>query len=93
MRIPDYAQVFPNPVVISDKDVERLSPHLSGWMSLHEIMLLGINESDLQRLVVLELLGKKRKDILQRLTARIASTRLAEMKRRIALCLRAAKVL
>lgn len=72
MKIPLKYQVFDQPVEIDDKDVERLKVHLSGWNRLNEILLLGINESDLRRLVIIELMGARRNEMLTRLLGRIA---------------------
>lgn len=75
MKIPLRYQIFPSKVVIYDKDKERLSPHLSGWEHLHEMLLLGVNEKDLERLVVLELMGRRRLGILARLLSSLAKVR------------------
>jgi hypothetical protein len=83
MTIPRRAQVFDAPVELSDKDRERLCPHLSNWRALHSVMLLGLNEPDLRRLVVLELLGQQRRMILRRLTARLSSVQFQTLQERI----------
>ena len=72
MKIASKYQVFQEPVDVSDKDAQRLKIHLSGWNRLNEILLLGINEPDLRRLVVLELMGHRRMTILDRLLGRLA---------------------
>lgn len=71
MKIPRRHQIFALPVVISDKDAERLSSHLSGWNHLHELLILGVNERDLERLVILELGGKRRLGLISRLLSRL----------------------
>lgn len=71
MKIPDKLQVFRDPVTLSMSDQERLSPHLSHWGRLHNILLLRPSEEDLKKLYVLELMGKKRRRILDRLIAPI----------------------
>lgn len=73
-KIPLKYQIFDREVLIDDKDAERLSPHLAGWNRLNEIFLLGINEPDLRRLVVLELMGSRRLHIINRLLGRLAKT-------------------
>ncbi|MFM2124310.1 MAG: hypothetical protein RL328_761 [Acidobacteriota bacterium] len=83
MRIPAKYQVFDQPVEISDKDNERLSVHASGWNRLNEILLLGINESDLRRLVVIELMGPRRMAIIDRLIGRISKLEKARIRDRI----------
>jgi hypothetical protein len=72
MRVPSKYQIFEQPMVLTSKDAERLSYHLGNWTRLNEVMLLGINLPDLRRLVVLELIGLKRRSILSRLLGRIA---------------------
>lgn len=72
MKIAQKYQVFDTPVEIDEKDRDRLKVHLSGWNRLNEILLLGINEPDLRRLVILELLGARRKEMLTRLLGRLA---------------------
>jgi hypothetical protein len=72
MRVPSKYQIFEQSVVLTSKDAERLSYHLGNWTRLNEVMLLGINLPDLRRLVVLELMGLRRRSILSRLLGRIA---------------------
>lgn len=72
MKIAQKYQVFDEPVLLSPKDQERLSVHLIGWNRLNEILLLGsINEADLKRLIVMELAGSRRMDIINRLLGRL----------------------
>lgn len=72
MKIPQKYQVFDEIVEISDKDRVRLSVHLVGWNKLNEIFLLGsINEPDLRRLVVMEIMGSRRMSIVSRLLGRL----------------------
>lgn len=72
MKIPLKYQVFDEPVEISDKDKQRLSVHLVGWNRLNEIFLLGsINEPDLRRLVIMEIMGSRRMTIVSRLLGRL----------------------
>ena len=72
MRVPLKYQIFEQPVVLTSKDAERLSYHLGNWSQLNEVMLLGVNLPDLRRLAVLELMGKGRRSILQRLLGRVS---------------------
>ena len=83
MKIPKKYQVFDSVVEMDSKDAQRLGVHLSGWNRLNEIMLLGINESDLRRLVILELMGAKRPTIIQRLLGRLAKTQRQKLDERI----------
>jgi hypothetical protein len=82
-HIPKKYQVFDLPVELDSKDVERLSPHLSGWNKLNEMFLLGMNESDLRRLVVIELMEGRRWAIINRLLGRLAKVEREKYKRRI----------
>ena len=73
MKIPTKYQIFDDSVEIQDKDVERLSSCIGGWNRLHELFLLGsVNEPDLKRLVVMELMGKQRHSLIVRLMGRLA---------------------
>lgn len=81
VEIPGKYQLFASPVVIDSKDAERLGVYLSGFMRLMAI-LPQVNEPDLRRLVVLELMGKQRKKLLDRLLMRLCRLdRLALQKR------------
>lgn len=86
MKIPAKYQVFDSAVVLSSKDAERLSPYLVGWMHLAEL-LKDINETDLTRLVILELLGKQRRKILDRLLMRLGRVQRKRIEERISKCL------
>lgn len=84
MKIPQKYQVLDQPVELSDKDKERLGVHLAGWNRLNEILLLGVNEGDLQRLIVLELMGSRRLDIVNRLLGRLQKLERKRIRERIA---------
>ena len=71
MKIPNRYQVFDSPVIVSSKDEQRLSPHLAEWAKLNSLFILGVNEPDLRRLVVMELRGKARWHMLERLLMRL----------------------
>ncbi len=86
MNIPHRLQVFDVPVALTSKDAERLSPYLVGWMHLAAI-LTDINEPDLMRLVVLELMDKQRRKILDRLLGRIGRVQRRRIEARIERCL------
>ena len=83
MIIPPQLQVFDRTVVLSDKDAERLAPHLAYWDKLHRLLALGVNEPDLQRLIILELMGAKRNLILIRLMMRLGKVQRKEIERRV----------
>lgn len=83
MKIPNRFQVFDRPVVMDSKDEERLTPYLTGWMKLAGV-LSTVNEPDLERLVLLELLGKQRKKLIDRLLMRLGRVQRKRIERRIA---------
>ena len=82
MKIPAKLQVFDVPVVLTDKDADRLSPWLASAPKLIAI-LKGINEPDLMRLVVLELSNGKRYDVIHRLLARLGRVTRIRIEKRI----------
>jgi hypothetical protein len=84
MTIHARHQIFDRPVNVSDKDVERLQVHLCNWQKLHEIMLLGVNEEDLRRLVIMELASHDRERIISRLLGRLAKVQRQSINERIA---------
>jgi hypothetical protein len=85
MKIPLKYQVFDELVEISEKDHQRLSVHLIGWNRLNEIFLLGsINESDLRRLVIMEVMGARRSTIINRLLGRLQKLQRKQIDYRIA---------
>lgn len=87
MKVPSRYQIFDTEVFISSKDEERLLVHLSNWNRLHELMLKGVNVSDLQRLVIMELRGNGRRRILGRLLGRITKLTRLELERKTNLLL------
>lgn len=82
MNIPTRCQVFDAPVLIFSKDEERLSPLLSGWMRLAPEMP-HLNEPDLRRLIVLELMGRKRRKIIGRLLQRLGVAHTARIDEKV----------
>lgn len=86
MIVPAKYQVFDTPVVLTDKDQERLSPLLVGWNHLAPV-LTATNEPDLMRLVVLELLGKQRRKLIDRLLMRLGRVQHARVTARVLKCL------
>lgn len=89
MKVPLRYQVFPTPVVLTDKDAQRLSPCLGYWSKLHILLKKpGFNASDLQRLVVLELINKQRKHIITRLLMRLGGVERKAVEDKIKAALR-----
>lgn len=77
-------QVFDVLVTMDTKDAERLKVHLSGWNKLNDFFLAGVNESDLRRLVIMELMGACRSTMITRLLGRLAKLERQKILGRIA---------
>jgi hypothetical protein len=61
---------------VSKRDAKRLSPWLSGWTRLNRILVRKpspLSRADLSKLLRLELDGKHRQAIMERLIGRITS--------------------
>lgn len=82
MNVPAKLQIFDRPVSLGSKDEERLSPFLVGWEHLHPV-LGSLNEPDLQRLIILELMGKQRRKIVQRLLFRLGGVHKDRIRRAV----------
>jgi len=82
MKIPEKWQVFDTPVTLTDSDESRLSVYLTGFMKLANI-LHKVNEPDLMRLVVMELSGKRRWKLLDRLLMRLGRAQRKRIEKRI----------
>lgn len=84
MNIPSKYQVFDgDPVELSDKDSERLSPYLSGWVQLNKLFLAGVNEPDVKRLIILEMMGGRRSALIDRLVMRLGRLQRVRLHRQI----------
>lgn len=84
MNIPSKYQVFDgDPVQVSDRDAERLSPYLSGWVQLNKLFIAGIDEDDVKRLIVLEMMGNRRSPIIDRLVMRLGRLQRVRLRRLI----------
>jgi len=86
--IPDKYQVFDSPVSLSDKDQQRLGAYLSGWNRLVAQLIEGVNKYDCQRLVVMELMGKQREPVINKLLVKLSKMDRERIERRIELCLK-----
>lgn len=65
--------LFPN-LKVSKGDEARLSPHLRNYNRLNEILILnGLDIKDVQRMILIELKGKSRQFILNKLVSRLKS--------------------
>ncbi len=88
MNIPTQYQIFDGPpVVVCSKDEERLKPYLRGVTPLTIFFarkgINGINEPDLKRLLIMELLDRRREPIVSRIISRLVSHQRAALKKRI----------
>jgi hypothetical protein len=83
MIIPDRYQLFDKLTRLDSKDCERLGSFLSGWKRLAPLLALGVNEPDLKTLITLELLGKQRRAILDRLLMRLGRVQRRELQIKI----------
>ena len=83
MTIPDRYQVFETPIRPDDKDCERLAGFITGWKRLAPLLALGVNEPDLKTLIILELLGKQRRAILDRLLMRLGRVQRRRLQKKI----------
>ena len=83
MKIPAKFQIFDRPVAVPTKDAQRLAPYLSGWQHLHRLLLRGVPEQDLQRLVIMELCGRQRMKILDRLLMRLSRVQWVKIHNRV----------
>jgi hypothetical protein len=82
MKIPEKLQVFDTRVTLLDWDARRLKPWLSSAPRIVAI-LQDINEPDLMRLVVLELMDRKRYDVIHRLLARLGRVQRNRIEKRV----------
>jgi hypothetical protein len=83
MTIPDRYQVFEKSVQLDSKDCERLGSFLSGWKRLAPLLALGVNEPDLKTLILLELVGKQRRVILDRLLMRLGRVQRRVLQKKV----------
>lgn len=74
-------------VTVSTRDLNRLKPSLSNWPKLNELLVLGVTNTDLKKLILVELNSKKRVAILDRLCARLKKQELRQLRELISECL------
>jgi hypothetical protein len=87
MKIPPKYQIFPKPVILLEKDEGRLAPLLSCWARLHPV-LLDTQEPDIERMIVIEMMGRRRPMILERLVGRLTVVSKARIQQKIRRALR-----
>lgn len=85
MISPKARQLFPD-LILSSKDGERLSVYLSSWTKLAKF-LIRMNDRDIKRLIMMELSGKQRWKLLDRLIRRLGRIHRLEIERKVKLCL------
>lgn len=74
---------------VSGEDLKRLQPHLGGWNHLNEILLLKqTTTEDIRKLILIEITNKGREQILSKLTARLKSLELKQLREHLRLCLK-----
>lgn len=82
MKIPTRLQIFDEPITLSDVDESRLSVYLSGFMTL-ATPISKINEPDVKRLIVMELAGKRRWKLLERLIMRLGRMQRQTLEKKV----------
>lgn len=61
-------------VVITQEDIHRLSPHMSGWNKLMVVLATGyLNKEDCKKMIHLEIHNKCRPAVIKRLIGRYVS--------------------
>lgn len=89
MKIPEkYSKLFIPPVQITYADQDRLTPHLGHWVKLNSVLPLGFPKEDLEKLITLEMMGKQRANILNRLLSLWAKSCRTEVGDRLQKALR-----
>ena len=84
MKIPIKYQIFERVIAMGDVSAQALQETMTGWNRIHEVLLLGVSEDDLRRMVILELMGPKRTSIINRLLGRLSKFERARLKQKIA---------
>jgi hypothetical protein len=87
VEIPQEYQIFDRDVVILVEHREYLEPMLSGFMPLARELKHGIPAYKLKKLIILELMGKKRKKLLDRLIMRLGRLERKALQQKVYSCL------
>ena len=82
MRIPFKYQIFPLLIVITARDEDRLWPLLSGRPTLHSV-LAKTCEPDIKRMIILEMMNRRRSMILTRLVGRLTHVQKKRLQAKI----------
>lgn len=85
MKIPKKYQIFEEKIVILDEERDRLSPSLAGWPTLQKTVLSvpTLSQFDLRRLIILELMDRRRSVIIDRLVMRLGKIHQSEIREKI----------
>lgn len=72
-------------VTITKRDLQRKVP---SWSRLNEMFILGLSDQELKKLILVELNGKKRREILSRLCARLKTQELKQLRELVFECIK-----
>lgn len=79
-------------VTVTNADIKRLKPHLSGWVHLNELLVADFfTAEDIKKLLVIEINDRGRRQILDKLCARLCTKQLELLRDLVAACLKGAK--
>lgn len=89
MTILKRFQVLDHEVMLTDKDQERLSVWLRSYEAPYRYAKFSeANEPDLERLLIMELMGRQRRKIISRLLSRLGRVRDMRIQKRVEKLLR-----
>lgn len=85
MKIPEKYQIFDYRIVITEANREGLEPSLAGWPTLQRTILAreDVSQYALSSLIILELMGRRRPVIIDRLVMRLGKIHQHEIRKRI----------
>lgn len=79
-------------VTVTNADIKRLKSHLSGWVHLNELLVADFfTTEDIKKLIVIELNDRARRQILDKLCARLSTKQLEHLRDLVAACIKAKK--
>lgn len=83
MTIPKCFQIFANDVRLTETDIERLKPIISSWSATTNDIIGAAPESDLEKLIIIELMTLKRSHILERVVNRLCTYRRNDLRAKV----------
>jgi hypothetical protein len=86
VEIPLHYQIFDEEIVILADHREELEQHLTGFMPLANALAKGIPDYNIKRLIILELMGKARKKLLDRLIMRLGRLERLALQHKVYAC-------